>query len=133
MDNLKIAEALKAMVKATNEIKELKKSIKEMEKVETEDYIGLKKTIKEMSAQAKEIKEKYEKELLSDLEYCTLKDLKTKKEEEKALAAQSVAELLYSDMPGKLLKLPNIETDEGILTAHVAQGLKLYVNGKEQK
>lgn len=131
MQTDKIKLILGDMVKVKSELKELKKSIKAMEKIEEEDYLSFKGKVKELKEEMKEIESDILHELsCDDKEYISLKEMKMKKEEELAQFKQKLFELLNEELPKNGYTKFEIPSDEGAVLVQAQAEMKVYLNGK---
>lgn len=127
----KIPQLLQDIAKLREELKEIKKDIKEEERIENEDYGRLKMTAKDLKEQIKQIEEEHKRELLSEDFYNELRELKVKKEEEIAHAAQQLFDTI-NQLPQKILQF-KVDTEKGPVQVQIQPEMKLYLNGKEEK
>ena len=74
--------------------KDLKKDLKAEEKIDSEEYLDLKKAYKDLKAQLKDVEDRWEQDLLKDEQYVKLREMKVKKEEEMATALEKLFEML---------------------------------------
>ncbi len=127
----KIALALKEIHKLKLELKDIKKDLKEEEKIDSEEYVELKKAAKDLKGQVKEFEDKWKMEMLKDENYNKLLDIKIQKEEEAAIANQKLFELI-SELPPKPFQI-NVEMEEGPVRIQIQPEMRLYLNGREEK
>lgn len=127
----KISLVIKDIRKLQNELKEIRKDLKQEEKIETEEYEQKKKVLKDLKQEVKDYEEEWERELLSDEAYNKLRELKIQKEEDIALANQKLFEAIEK-LPQKLFVM-NMDTDEGIVKIQIQPEMRVYLNGKEEK
>ncbi len=129
--NENISLVLKDVDKCKKQLKDVKKEMKTLEKIEDTDYLALQKKIKELREEIKARKEAHEKDLLNDSVYNSLRELKMKKEEEIANHKQKLNSLI-AQMPVQQMQL-KFESDEGIVNVMMYPQMKLFLNGKEEK
>lgn len=127
----KISLAIKDIRKLQTELKEIRKDLKDEEKIETEEYEQKKKVLKDLKQEVKDYEEEWERELLSDENYNKLRELKIQKEEEIALANQKLFEAIEK-LPAKPF-IMNMDTDEGMIKIQIQPEMRCYLNGKEEK
>lgn len=127
----KILLALKDLQKLRDEMKEIKKDIKEEEKIDDEQYQTLKKSAKELKAQVKEFEENWMRELMQDEGYKQLRDMKMKKDEEIADRNEELFRFI-AQLPTKAFEL-NLETEDGPVRVQVQPEMRVYLNGREEK
>jgi hypothetical protein len=127
----KISLALKAINKLKQELRDIRKDMKHDEKIDTEEYMELKKTYKDLRLQLKDLEEQWNLDLMKDGQYVKLKEMKMKKEEEIAVANQKLFELV-AQLPPKFFQM-NVEMEEGPVRVEVHPEMRVYLNGKEEK
>ncbi len=127
----KLALALKEMNKLKQELKDLKKDLKAEEKIDSEEYLELKKASKDLKAQVKDVEDRWEQDLLKDEQYVKLREMKVKKEEELALASEKLFEII-EQLPPKFFQM-NVDMEEGPVRVQVQPEMKIYLNGREEK
>lgn len=113
-------------------LKEVKKEIKDMEKITTDDYVQLKNTRKDLRLQMKDMEEAHESELRKDTAYMALIDLKMKHDSELALKNQVVAGIIKK-LPPKQLQLKFKDEDGADVRVDIRPAMELYVDGKMQR
>ena len=101
------------------------------EKIDTEEYIDLKKTFKDLKHQVKDLEEQWMLDLLKDEMYVKLKEMRMKKEEEIALENQKLFQHI-AQLPPKFFQM-NVEMEEGPVRVEVHPEMRVYLNGKEEK
>ena len=131
MQKDKITLVLKDILKVKGELKELKKSIRGMEKCDEEKYVELKQAVKEMRIDMKEIQEMHMSDLMQDSEYHSLQELKMKKDEELAKYEAQLKNLLHEDHPKKIEDFP-VVTDDGSHLVQVLVEPEVYIDGKKK-
>lgn len=117
--------------KLKNHLKEVKKDIKDEEKIDTEKYIELKKAYKEMKAQFKEYEEEELRDLKSDESYAKLIELRMKAEEDLANARVKLFEAI-SKLPQKFFEM-SMDTERGPVKVQIVPDMRVFLNGKEEK
>ena len=127
----KIALHLKDLRKLKQELHEIKKDVKDEEKIETEEYLELKRTYKDLKTQVKDLEEKTLLSLAQDTSYQQLKEKQKKKEEEIAQLNAKLFEVV-GELPPKFFQM-NVETEEGPVRVQIQPEMRLYLNGKEEK
>jgi len=127
----KISLALKQIRKLKQEFQDIKKDMKADEKIDSEEYLDLKKTYKDLKVQLKDLEEQWMLELMRDASYVKLKEMKVKKEEEIALENQKLFKLI-AELPPKFFQM-NVETEDGPIKFEVHPEMRVYLNGKEEK
>ena len=127
----KISLALKEIKKLKDELKTIKKDLKDDEKIDTEEYLDIKKAYTELKTQKKDIEERWTQELLKDDNYNQLRELKLKKEEEIADSNKKLFELI-AELPQKPFMI-NVDLDETPVRVQIMPEMRLYLNGKEEK
>lgn len=127
----KIALLLKDIAKLKEKLQGVKKDMKEEEKLETPEFLELKKTAKDLRGQMKDLKDEHEEELKSDSFYNQLRELKLKAEEELAHANEKLFALI-DELPQKFFEM-DVEVDAGKVKVQCQPEMKLFVNGKEEK
>ncbi len=127
----KISLALKDIKKMKDELKDLKKDLKREEKMDTQEYLELKKAYEDIRRQKKDMEESWQKELAGMDSYQKLREMKLQKEEDMANA--------YQKLFGHIAELPpkpfimNVEFDEGPTKVQIMPEMHLYLNGREEK
>ncbi len=128
-----IALVLKDIDKAKKQLKEVKKSIKQESKIENNEYDDLKKKIKILRQDMKQMESDHESDLASDNAFIALKELKMKQEEELAnLKAKFNKLIAQMPFPYQQMQL-KFESDEGLVNVMMCPQMKLFLNGKEEK
>lgn len=126
-----IALALKELERLKLRLKEIRVDLRYEEKIDTNEYIDLKKAYKDMREQVKEMEDQSMKELLSDASYIKLKELKMQTEEEVAHANKKLFDLV-----GQLPPRPwdtHLDTENGQIRVQIRPEMRIYLNGKEEK
>lgn len=127
----KIALLLKDISQVGEKLKDIKKDMKQEEKLTDNDYLELKKALKDLKAQVKEREEEHAEDLKKDDFYNQLRELRLKSEEELANLSEKLFGLL-SDLPPKAFEI-KMETEAGPVRVQVIPEMKVYMNGKEEK
>lgn len=127
----KIALALKELKKLKQALQDLKKDMRADEKIDSDEYLDLKKTYKDLKHQMKDLEDQWTLDLLKDAAYVKLREMKVKKEEEIAGASKKLFDQI-AQLPPKYFKM-NEETEEGPLKVEVHPEMRVYLNGKEEK
>jgi hypothetical protein len=117
--------------KLKTHLKEIKKDIREEEKIDTERYVELKKAYKEMKAQFKEYEEEELRDLKTDASYVKLIEMQMKAEEDIANAKIKLFEAI-SKMPQKFFEM-SLETEAGPVKVQIVPDMRVFMNGKEEK
>lgn len=126
-----IKMAFTDMIEEKENLKVLKKSIKDYKKNTDIDYVELKKQAKALNKQVKELQDEFEKDLHKDQEFTTLIDLKIKSEEKLANFHLDITKLV-AKLPPKPIQL-TIESELGKFLANINPEMRFYINGKEEK
>ena len=127
----KVALALKELERFKVRLKEIKVDLRYEEKIDTNEYLDLKKAYKDMHEQVKELEDQSMKELLSDASYQKLRELKMQTEEEIANANKKLFDLL-AQLPPRPWDT-HLDTENGQIRVQVRPEMRLYLNGKEEK
>jgi len=127
----KITLALKDIAKLKEELKGIKKDLKHEEKLDTPEYIDIKRAYDDIRKQKKESEEAWQQELAGTDFYQKLREMKVQKEEDIATANQKLFDQI-SSLPQKPF-LMNVELEEGPLRVQIMPEMRLYLNGKEEK
>lgn len=127
----KISLALKDIKKMKEELKDLKKDLKREEKMDTEEYLELKKAYEDLRKQKKAMEESWQTELAGMEGYQKLREMKVQKEEDMANAYQQLFQHIAALPPKPFLM--NVEFEEGPTRVQIMPEMHLYLNGKEEK
>jgi len=127
----KISLALKQIAKLKQEFTDIKKDMRADEKIDTEEYMDLKKAYKDLKAQLKDLEDQWMLSLMKDESYVKLREMKVKKEEEVALENQKLFGLI-AELPPKFFQM-NVELENGPVKFEVHPEMRAYLNGKEEK
>lgn len=127
----KIQLVLKDIRKEQEELKAIKKDMKYEEKLDTPEFLELKKAHDDLKRQKKDVEERYMQELETDKNYQQLKEMKIQKEE---LIAEKNAKLfeLIGELPPKPCVI-NMETEDGPVKVQIVPDMRLFLNGREEK
>lgn len=127
----KISIILKDLAKLKEKLKDSKKDMRKMEKVDRDDFRDLDRSIREMKKQLVDIKDEWESELANDDFYNELREAKMDQEEKIAHLSEDLF-MALEKCPQKAFSL-EVETEGGPLRVQVQPEMKIYVNGKEEK
>jgi len=127
----KISLVLKDLAKLKRDLKDLKKDVKAEEKMDTEEYLELKKAYKDMKFQLKDLEDQFHLELAKDDSYNKLREMVMAKEEEIATANEKLFKHV-GELPPKPFMM-NVELEEGPVRVQVQPEMRIYLNGKEEK
>ncbi len=127
----KISLLLKEIKKNKEALKEIKKDIKREEKLDTEDYIGLKKAFEDLKKQKKDMEEAWQQELNGMEDYQKLRELRLQKEEDIANQYHDLFNHI-ADLPQKPFMM-DVELEEGPVKVQIMPEMRLYLNGREEK
>lgn len=125
----KIQLAIKELRKFEEELKSVKKDIKEEEKIEDERYAELKKALKELKAQVKDFEEQELGELRKTEFYAKLREMQLKTTEDLALAREKLFGLL-AELPLKPFEM-DLREEESLTKLQALPEMRLFLNGKE--
>ena len=125
----KIQLAIKDLRKFEEELKGVKKDIKEEEKIEEEQYLDLKKALKELKAQVKDYEEQQLGELRKTEFYAKLREMQLKTTEDLALAREKLFSLL-AELPLKPFEM-DLREEESLTKLQALPEMRLFLNGKE--
>lgn len=125
----KIQLAIKELRKFEEELKSVKKDIKEEEKIEEEQYLELKKALKELKAQVKDFEEQQLGELRKTEFYAKLREMQLKTTEDLALAREKLFTLL-AELPLKPFEM-DLREEETLTKLQALPEMRLFLNGKE--
>lgn len=127
----KIALLLKDIGEVRDKLKDIKKDMKQEEKIDDEQYLELKKALKDLREQVKEKEEDHIENLHKEDFYNQLRELRLKTEEELANISEKLFGLI-ADLPTKAFEI-KMETEAGPVRVQVIPEMKVYMNGKEEK
>ncbi len=127
----KIALILKDLAKLKEELRELKKDQKQQEKLDTQEYLEIKRVFNDLKKQKKDAEEVFQQDLAGDSDYQKNRELKVKKEEEIATLNQKLFAAI-STLPPKPFSM-NVEMEAGPVKVQIMPEMRLYINGREEK
>ncbi|HRY91489.1 MAG TPA: hypothetical protein P5229_04085 [Candidatus Gracilibacteria bacterium] len=127
----KIQILLKDLHKLKEDLKALRKEMKQEEKLDTPEYLDIKRVYNDVKKQKKDAEEIHEQELAGNEDYQKLRELKVKKEEEIAEVNKKLFEAIGT-LPPKPWQI-NLELEEGAVKVQIMPEMRLYLNGKEEK
>jgi len=127
----RISLILKDLNNLKLELKEIRKTLKNLEKIDSQEYDDIKRAYKDLRKQMKSFEETWQNELLDDQEYVTMREMKEKKEEEIAHANQDLFKLI-AELPPKPFQM-DLETPDGNIKIQIQPEMTLYLNGREEK
>jgi len=123
--------ALQKIKKLKEEMHDIKKDLKEEEKIDSPEYQDLEKALKDLKKQVKEFKDQWMLEMQSDENYNKLREIKIKKDEEIAEANAELFELI-GKLPPKPVEM-KMDTEEGPVRIQILPEMKIYLNGREER
>jgi len=126
-----ISLMLQDIAKLKDKLKEIKKDLKEEEKIEDDRYDELKRAFRDLKAQVKDFEEQAMQDLKKDESYLKLRELKMKAEEDIATANQKLFEAL-AKLPPKAFEM-NVDLEAGPVRVQVIPDMRIFLNGKEEK
>jgi len=127
----KISLILKDITKLKEELKELRKEQRIQEKLDTPEYLEVKRVFDDLKRQKKDAEEVWQKELTQDQEYQKIREMKVKKEEEIAELNQKLFAAIATLPPKPFLM--NVELENGPVKVQIMPEMRLYINGREEK
>ncbi len=127
----KISIVLKELATLKEKLKEVKKDMKQEEKLTNQEYVDLKVAIKDLKGQKKEMEEQHMEGFKSDDFYNSLRELKMQTEEKLAQSQEELFKLI-ANLPQKHFSI-NLETDYGSVKVDVQPEMRVYLNGREEK
>ncbi len=128
-DQIKVA--LQNIKKLKDELRDIKKDIREEEKIDSPEYLDLEKAFKDLKKQVKEFKDQWMLEMQTDEHYNKLREMKISKEEDIAEANEKLFAMI-AKLPLKPADM-NMETDQGPLRIQIMPEMRLYLNGREER
>ena len=128
-DQIKLA--LQEIKKKREELRDIRKDIKEEEKIDSPEYLDLEKAFKDLKKQVKEFKDEWMREMQTDEHYNKLREMKISKEEEIAEANEKLFKII-SQLPQKPVDI-NFETEQGPIRVQIMPEMRLYLNGREER
>lgn len=126
-----ITLAIEELNKLKFHLKEIKKEIKEEERLDTNEYLDLKDAYKDLRGQIKDTEEAWEKELMEDGAYVQLLKDKEAKDEEVAKANAKLFELI-AKLPQKPFKM-DMKSPDGNVLIQIHPEMRIFLNGREEK
>jgi ribosomal protein S21 len=123
--------ALQNIKKLREEMRDIKKDLKEEEKIDSPEYQDLEKALKDLKKQVKGFKDQWMLEMQTDENYNKLREIKIKKDEEIAEANAELFELI-GKLPAKPVEM-KMDTEEGPVRIQIMPEMKIYLNGKEER
>ena len=127
----KIQISIKEIRRLEGELKDVKKEIKEEEKIEDEKYIELKNAYKQMKAQLKDVEEEKLGELRKTDFFAKLRELQLKATEDLALAREKLFALL-EQLPFKPFEM-DLKEEDSFTKVQALPEMRIFLNGKEIK
>ena len=127
----KIRLAIQEIKKLKEELRDIRKDLKEEEKIDSPEYHDLEKACKDLKRQVKDFKDEWMKEMQSDENYNKLRELKIGKEEEIGEATEKLFTII-NQLPQKPVDL-NLDSDQGPIRIQIMPEMRLYLNGREEK
>lgn len=127
----KIQLAIREVRKLEEKLRDVKKDMRSEEKIEDEQYIELKRGLKDMRLQVKDMEDEALEDLKESEFYNELREIRLKAEENLALGSKKLFELLEK-VPFKPFEI-DVKEEEGLVKIQAAPSMRIYVNGKEIK
>ena len=127
----KIQMALKEVQKIEEKFKDIKKDMREEEKLDEESYLELKSALKDLRTQVKDREDEHLQALQSDNMYNELRTMKMQAEEELAQAKEKLFKLL-AEVPLKPFEM-DMSDGDAFMKVQALPEMRLFVNGKEVK
>lgn len=127
----KISLALQDIAKIKESLKGIKKDIKSEEKIVNDQYIDLKRTLKDLKLQVKGFEDDVIQELHEDDHYNKLREMRMKGEEDLAKATERLFKFV-AELPQKAISM-DMETEDGPVKVNIQPEMKVFVNGREEK
>ncbi|MCC7432898.1 hypothetical protein IT412_05255 [Candidatus Peregrinibacteria bacterium] len=128
-DQIKLA--LQELKKLREDLRGIKKDIKEEEKIDSPEYIDVEKAFKDLKKQVKDFKDEWMREMQADEHYNKLREMRISKEEEIAESTGKLFEMI-SKLPQKPVDM-NLETEQGPIRIQIMPEMRLYLNGREER
>lgn len=129
----KIKLSVQALIKARDELNELKKDKKNLEKDIPERLQELKKSKKELSAQVKELQDEHERQLNDDATYQKLREMLVQKEEDIAESKVKLWQLIAQIPQERNISLDITLDDNRFIKLQTEKDIRVYLNGREEK
>lgn len=127
----KIQLAIQEVRKKEEKLKGVKKDMRAEEKIEDEQYQDLKRGLKEMRLQVKDMEDEALEDLQKSEFYNELREMRLKAEEELGQARENLFKLL-GQVPMKPFEI-DVKEEEGLMKIQAAPAMRIFVNGKEIK
>jgi len=127
-----ISLILKDIKKIKEELRDIKKDIKDEEKLDTPQYLEIKKAFDDLKKQKKVEEEAWQQELAGMEDYQKLKELKIQKEEQLAQANQRLFEQVEK-LPPKPFMMDVMIDEQMPVKVQIMPEMRIYLNGKEEK
>jgi len=127
----KISLILKDLAKLKEDIKVLRKEMRHEEKLDTPEYLEIKRVFNDLKKQKKDAEEIWQQELAGDDDYQKMREIKIKKEEEIAELNKKLFDAIAT-LPPKPFQM-NLEMEEGQMRVQIMPEMRLYLNGREEK
>jgi len=127
----KIALILKDLAKLKEELRELRKDQRQQEKLDSPEYLEIKRVFNDLKKQKKDAEEVFQQDLAGDTDYQKIRELKVKKEEEIAELNGKLFAAIATLPPKPFLM--NVEMEAGPVKVQIMPEMRLYINGREEK
>lgn len=127
----KIQLSIKEVRKREEKLKGIKKDMRAEEKIEDEQYQDLKRGLKEMRLQVKDLEDDALEDLQKSEFYNELRELRLKAEEGLAQERENLFKLL-EQLPLKPFEI-DVKDEEGMVKIQATPVMRIFVNGKEIK
>jgi len=126
-----IKQALQEVKKLKDELRDIKKDIREEEKIDSPEYLELERAHKDLKKQVKEFKDQWMLEMQTDEHYNKLREMRLSKEEDIAENNEKLFTMI-AKLPLKPADM-NLETDQGPVRIQIMPEMRLYLNGREER
>lgn len=127
----KIALILKDLAGLKEELGDLKRDQKKLEKMDSPEYLEIKRVFNDLKKQKKDAEDAFLQDLAGDKDYQETRELKVKKEEEIAELNRKLFAAI-STLPPKPFSM-NVEMEAGPVKVQIMPEMRLYINGREEK
>ncbi|MFH1533840.1 MAG: hypothetical protein ABID64_02820 [Nitrospirota bacterium] len=127
----KIQLAIQEVRKLEEKLRDVKKDMRSEEKIEDEQYIELKRGLKDMRLQVKDMEDEALEDLKESEFYNELREIRLKAEEDLANGRKKLFDLLQT-VPMKPFEI-DVKEEEGLMKIQAAPSMRIFVNGKEIK
>lgn len=127
----KISIILKDIALLRQKMKDIKKDIRDAEKITDEEFRHLEAALKDLKQQVKDYKENYLQDLHADEHYNKLREMRLDAEEKIAQKNEELFDFL-DQLPAKVHEM-KLETEEGFMNIHIQPEMRIYLNGKEER